>query len=146
MVKLMDICNLLKTSKHICVVGISDKPGRDSGRIALMLKNEGYLVSGVHPNLKEMGGIKVYPSLNDVPGDIDIVDVFMNSKRIPEIIDDVLAVKPKALWLQLGIRNEEVAAVAEEAGIFTIQDQCIAIEYRFCKSSQKTVQTFGTIG
>lgn len=145
MVKLMDICNLLNTSKHICIVGISDKPGRDSGRIALMLKNEGYHVSGVHPHLKEMAGIKVYPSLTDVPGDIDIVDVFMNSNRIPEIMDDVLAVKPKALWLQLGIRNDEAVAPAAEAGIITIQDQCIAIEYRFCKSNQEVVQSFGAI-
>ena len=138
----MNICEILKDAKHICVVGISDKPGRDSGRIALMLKQEGYHVTGVHPNLREFAGIKVYPSLQEVPGDIDIVDVFMNSKRIPEIIDDVLAVKPKTLWLQLGIRNDEAVAPVEEAGITTIQDHCIAIEYRFCNSSQKQVRSF----
>ena len=54
----MNICEILKDAKHICVVGISDKPGRDSGRIALMLKNEGYHVTGVHPALKEFAGIK----------------------------------------------------------------------------------------
>lgn len=141
----MNICDLLKASKHICVVGISDKPGRDSGRIALMLKYEGYHVTGVHPVIREFAGIKVYPSLHDVPGDIDIVDVFMNAKRIPEIIDDVLAVKPKALWLQLGIRNDEAVAPVQEAGIITIQDHCIAIEYRFCNSSQKQVTSFDRI-
>ena len=66
----------------------------------------------------------------------------MNSKRIPEIIDDVLAVKPKTLWLQLGIRNDEAVAPVEESGITTIQDHCIAIEYRFCNSAQKQVRSF----
>lgn len=141
----MNLCDLLKDSKHICVVGISDKPGRDSGRIALMLKHEGYHVTGVHPTLREFAGIKVYPSLHDVPGDIDIVDVFMNSKRIPEIIEDVLAVKPKVLWLQLGIRNDEAVAPVQEAGIITIQDLCIAIEYRYCNSAQKQVTSFDRI-
>lgn len=134
----MEICELLKSTKHICVVGISDKPERDSGRIALMLKKEGYHVTGIHPTLTEFGGIKVYPSLTDVPGDIDIVDVFMNSSRIPQIIDDVLAVKPKTLWLQLGIRNDEAVAPVMDAGINVIQDRCIAIEYRFCAAANKS--------
>ncbi len=141
----MNTCDLLKDSKHICVVGISDKPGRDSGRIALMLKQEGYHVTGVHPTLREFAGIKVYPSLHDVPGDIDIVDVFMNSKRIPEIIDDVLVVKPRALWLQLGIRNDEAVAPVIEAGIITIQNLCIAIEYRFCSLNHRQVASFDRI-
>lgn len=141
----MNTCDLLKDSKHICVVGISDKPGRDSGRIALMLKQEGYHVTGVHPTLREFAGIKVYPSLHDVPGDIDIVDVFMNSKRIPEIIDDVLVVKPRALWLQLGIRNDEAVAPVIEAGIITIQNLCIAIEYRFCRLNHRQVASFDRI-
>ncbi|GAB1442947.1 CoA-binding protein [Ignavibacteriales bacterium] len=134
----MEICELLKSTKHICVVGISDKPGRDSGRIALMLKKEGYHVTGIHPTLTEFGGIKVYPSLTDVPGDIDIVDVFMNSSRIPQIIDYVLAVKSKTLWLQLGIRNDEAVAPVMDAGINVIQDRCIAIEYRFCAAANKS--------
>jgi predicted CoA-binding protein len=140
----MEICELLKSAKHICVVGISDKPGRDSGRIALMLKKEGYHVTGIHATLTEIGGIKVYPSLMDVPGDIDIVDVFMNSTRIPQIIDDVIAVNPKTLWLQLGIRNDEAVAPVVNSGINVIQDRCIAIEYRFCASSNKSEENSGT--
>ena len=140
----MDICTTLKSAKHICIVGISDKPGRDSGKIALMLKKEGYHVTGIHPTLREISGIKVYPSLTDVPGDIDIVDVFMNSSRIPQIIDDVLEVKPKTLWLQLGIRNDEAVAPVIEAGINTIQDRCIAIEYRFCAGTNKSDEKPGT--
>ncbi len=140
----MEICELLKSAKHICVVGISDKPGRDSGRIALMLKKEGYHVTGIHPTLTEFAGIKVYPSLTDVPGDIDIVDVFMNSSRIPQIIEDVLTVKPKTLWLQQGIRNDEAVAPVAESGINVIQDRCIAIEYRYCSVTNKTVDNSGT--
>lgn len=139
----MEICALLKAAKHICIVGISDKPGRDSGRIALMLKKAGYHVTGIHPTLTEFAGIKVYPSLTDVPGDIDIVDVFMNSSRIPQIIEDVLTVKPKTLWLQLGIRNDEAVAPLFDAGINIIQDTCIATEYRFCAASNKSDDNFG---
>ncbi len=140
----METCALLKSAKHICIVGISDKPGRDSGKIALMLKKEGYHITGIHPTLTEIAGIKVYPSLTDVPGDIDIVDVFMNSSRIPQIIDDVLTVNPKTLWLQLGIRNDEAVAPVVEAGINVIQDRCIAIEYRFCAAANKTDDNAGT--
>ncbi|MBK6682079.1 MAG: CoA-binding protein [Ignavibacteriales bacterium] len=98
----------------------------------------------MHPTLTEFAGIKVYPALIDVPGDIDIVDVFMNSSRIPQIIDDVLAVNPKTLWLQLGIRNDEAVAPVIDAGINVIQDSCIAIEYRFCAASNKTDDNAGT--
>ncbi|KAB2908284.1 MAG: CoA-binding protein [Ignavibacteriales bacterium] len=133
----MEICELLKKSKHICVVGISDKPERESGVIALLLKEEGYLVTGVHPTLRELKGIKVYPSLTDVPGKIDIVDVFMNAKRVPDIIDDVLQVKPDCFWLQLGIRNDEAVKPIAKAGIQVIQDHCIAVEHRLCSGPKK---------
>jgi len=125
-------CEILKESKTIAVVGISEKPGRDSGRIALFLKNKGYKVVGVHPVQKDFEGIKVYKSLKDIEFPIDIVDVFRNSDSIPQIIPDVLDVKPKVFWLQLGIRNDEAVIPLMEAGIEVIQDRCIAIEYNHC--------------
>ncbi|HEX2960642.1 MAG TPA: CoA-binding protein [Ignavibacteriales bacterium] len=128
-----EVCDILKESKTIAVVGISNKPGRDSGRIAQYLQQEGYNVVGVNPIQKVFPGITVYPNLKDVPFKIDIVDVFRRSEAIAEIIPDVLEVKPRVLWLQLGIRNDEAVAPAIEAGIETIQDKCILVEHRFCR-------------
>jgi hypothetical protein len=131
-------CEILKESKTIAVVGISGKPGRDSGRIALFLKSKGYNVVGVNPIKKEFEGIKVYGSLKDIEFPIDIVDVFRNSASIPQLIPDVLDVNPKVLWLQLGIRNDEAVKPVADAGIEVIQDECIAIEYNFCIPSTFT--------
>ena len=126
-------CEILKEAKTIAVVGISNKPGRDSGRIALFLKNRGYNIIGVNPVQKDFEGIKIYQKLTDIEQDIDIVDVFRNSNSIPDLIPDVLIKKPKVLWLQLGIRNDEAVKPAEEEGIQVIKDKCIAIENNFCR-------------
>jgi predicted CoA-binding protein len=126
-------CEILKEAKTIAVVGISNKPGRDSGRISLFLKEHGYNVMGVNPVQKDFEGIKIYQKLTDIEQDIDIVDVFRNSNSIPDLIPDVLIKKPKVLWLQLGIRNDEAVKPAEEEGIQVIQDKCIAIEYNYCR-------------
>lgn len=125
-------CEILKRSKTVCVVGISDKPGRDSGRIANFLVSKGFEVTGVHPTLSQFEGIPVYKSIADVPGNIDIVDVFLSSDKIPQIIDDVLKKMPGTLWLQLGVENDEAVKPVKEIGIEVIQNKCVAIEYRFC--------------
>jgi len=125
-------CKILKESKTVAVVGISDKVERDSGRIADLLKRRGYNVVGVHPKLKEVFGIPVYASLKDIPHQIDLVDVFLSSDKVPMIMDDVLAIKPKYLWFQLGVVNDEAAALAEQNGIATVQNRCVAIELNLC--------------
>lgn len=128
------ICDILKESKNIAVVGLSNKPARDSRMIANYLKNKGYKVAGVNPLVKDIDvdGIPMYKSLKDIPFEIDIVDVFRKSEAIGDIIPDVLEVKPKVLWLQLGIQNDDAVAPAIEAGIETIQNKCILVEYRHC--------------
>ena len=131
-------CEILKESKTIAVVGISNKPERDSGRIAVFLKNKGYNIVGVHPNQKDFDGIKVYKNLKDIEFPIDIVNVFRNSASIPQLIPEVLAVKPKVLWLQQGIRNDEAVKLAADDGIEVIQDECIAMEYNLCIPSSFT--------
>ncbi|MFO7448418.1 MAG: CoA-binding protein [Ignavibacteriaceae bacterium] len=127
------ICEILKHSKTIAVVGISDKPGRDSGNIALFLKNRNYNVVGVHPVLTDVYGIKVYKYIQDIEEDIDIINVFRRSGSIPEIIPAVLKKKPKTLWLQTGIRNDEAVRPVADAGIEVIQNTCIAMEYNHCR-------------
>lgn len=105
---------------------------RDSGRIAELLKRKGYNVVGVHPTLKEVFGIPVYASLKDIPHKIDLVDVFLSSDKVPMIMNDVLAIKPKYLWFQLGVINDEAASLAEQNGISTVQNRCVAIELNLC--------------
>lgn len=126
------ICEILRQSRTIAVIGISEKPGRDSGHIALFLSRN-YNVIGIHPVFKEVFGIKVYKSLEDYDGDIDIVNVFRRASAIPEIIPSVLKKNPKTLWLQTGIRNDTAVQPAIDAGIEVIQDRCIGIEYNHCR-------------
>jgi predicted CoA-binding protein len=130
--EIMDTCKILKESKTVAVVGISDKPERDSGRIALFLKENGYDVVGIHPNLKDVFGIKVYQSLKDIPHKIDLVDIFLSSDKVPSIVDDIIEIQPKYCWFQLGVVNNEAASKLIENGIPTIQNKCVAIEHRFC--------------
>lgn len=127
-------CKILKESKTVAVVGISNKMERDSGRIAEMLKRRGYNVVGVHPVLKEVFGIPVYASLKEIPFPVDLVDVFLSSDKVPQIMDDVLAIKPKYLWFQLGVVNNEAASLAEKNGIPTVQNRCVAIELNYCEN------------
>ncbi len=124
-----ELYNLLKKSKNIAVVGISSKPFKISRMIAEYLVDKGFNVAGVNPAFTEAGSIKVYPSLKDVPFEIDIINVFRRPETIGEIIPDVLGVKPGALWLQLGIKNDEAVAPVIEANIMTVQDECIKIVY-----------------
>ncbi len=136
--ELKDICKILSEAKTIAVVGLSDRPNRTSRTIAEFLVSKGYKVVGVNPLINKSGEIVVYPDLTSVPFQIDIVDVFRRSETIPELIPDVLKVKPKTLWLQEGIRNDTAVKPVVESGISTIQDKCIAVYYNMCKSSQNS--------
>ncbi|KAF0153312.1 MAG: CoA-binding domain protein [Ignavibacteria bacterium] len=128
------ICDLLHSSKTIAVVGLSDNPDRVSYQIAEFIAAKGYKVVGVNPLFKKAGAFDVYASLKEIPFAIDIVNVFRRSETIPEIIEDVLAVNPKALWLQQGVRNDAAVNPVVEKGIQTFQDKCIAVYYTLCKA------------
>ena len=132
--ELKQICALLHSAKTIAVVGLSDNPDRTSFQISEVMASRGYKVVGVNPMIKKAGAFDVYTSLTDVPFKIDIVNVFRRSETIPEIIDEVLSVNPKALWLQQGVRNDEAVKPVIEKGIQTIQDKCIAVYYNLCKA------------
>lgn len=130
------ICKILSSTKTIAVVGFSREPYKTSREIADFLVRKNYTVVGVNPNFGNgnSNGIQVFKTLTEIPYDIDIVNVFRRSEDIPEIIDDVLAIKPKVLWLQEGIRNDNAVESVINAGIQTIQDRCIAVYYNLCKS------------
>lgn len=127
-------CEILNNSKTIAVYGISRHPYKTSREIAEYLVDNGFEVVGVNPAISKAGDIVVYPTLKDIPFEVDIVDVFRKSDDIHYLIDDVLAKKPKVLWLQQGISNDEAVKPIIEDGIETIQDTCIAVMHSLCKS------------
>lgn len=127
-------CELLSCSKTIAVVGLSRRSNRVSREIANYLLSHKFEVIGVNPNksFKKVNEILVYDSLLEIPEKIDIVNVFRKSEDIPSLINDVIEIKPKALWLQLGIRNNAAVKVVSEQGILVVQDSCIKVEHSFC--------------
>ncbi|MDH5636995.1 MAG: CoA-binding protein [Nitrospinota bacterium] len=123
------IAGALGDTKRIAVIGISAKPGRASLDVAHYLRDHGYEIVPVNPMLKQWEGIECYPSLNEIPGPVDIVDIFRKPESIGELVEEIVAKKPKWAWLQLGIVNNEAAAKIREAGINVVQDRCIKIEH-----------------
>jgi uncharacterized protein len=124
-----DIKTILSSSKTIAVLGLSPKPGRDSYQVAAYLKDRGYTVIPVRPAQAEILGEKAYPSLDDVPGPMDIVDVFRSSEQILPHAHEALRRKPGTFWMQEGIENREAAALLTAAGIDVVMDRCIKREH-----------------
>lgn len=124
------IAHLLQVAKTIAVVGCSPKPDRTSYRIAEYLLKQGYHVIPVHPQADTILGQKVYPTLTDIPEPVDIVNVFRRPEFTPPIAKAAVAIKPKVLWLQLGIASEETYKIATGGGLICIMDKCIAVAHR----------------
>jgi len=124
-----EIADLLRTAKTVAVVGVSHKEERDSNRIARYLIGHGYTVIPVNPKYKEVLGLRCYPHLAAVPEHIDIVDIFRNIEAIPGVVDEAVAVRAGAVWMQLGLAHEEAARRARAAGLVVIQNRCIGIDH-----------------
>lgn len=124
-----EIQELLTNARTVAVVGASSKPHKPSHRIFGYLKSAGYRVIPVNPQETEVLGEKAYGRLQDVPERIDIVDVFRRSEHTPGVAADAVEVAAGALWLQLGIENEEAAIIASAGGLGVIMDLCIAVEH-----------------
>lgn len=124
------IRRILENAKTIAVVGASVKPWRDSNSIMQFLMLVGYKVFPVNPNYSEVLGIRCVPLLSEVPEKVDIVDVFRQPEAVGGIVDEAIAVGAKAIWLQLGVVNEEGAAKAERAGLSVVMDHCIRVDYQ----------------
>ena len=117
---------ILKESTTIAVVGLSPDPLRDSNSVSVYLRGEGYTIIPINPTVNEVLGLKCYPSLRDIPRPVDIVDVFRRSEAVMPLAQEAVAIGAKALWLQLGVINEEAAAMAAEAGLDVVMDECTA--------------------
>ncbi len=123
-----EIVEILRSSKRIAVVGMSSKPERASHGVSKRLISHGYEVIPVNPGEPEILGLKSYADLGDIPGEIDIVDVFRRSDQTDPIIDEAIRIKAKVLWLQEEVINDQGALRAQQAGLKVVQDRCIAKE------------------
>jgi predicted CoA-binding protein len=125
--------NLLARAETIVVVGLSPKPHRPSHRVSTYLQNAGYRVIPVHPAGGTILGERVFGSLTEAVaevGKIDLVDVFRRNDALPALVAEVIATRPRALWLQLGVTHPEAEAAALEAGVDLVVDRCTLVEHR----------------
>jgi uncharacterized protein len=121
---------LLDGTRTVAVVGASDNPARASFFVATyLLATAPYEVWFVNPRVREILGRPVYPSLADLPGTPDLVDVFRRPADLPQVLDETLAAGARTLWLQLGLWDEDVARKAEDAGLTVVMDRCLKIEH-----------------
>ena len=128
-----DLQSLLEVER-IAVVGCSSTPGKDAHEIPAYLQEQGYDVVPVNPYADEILGEEAYDSLGDVEGRVDLVDVFRPSEEVADIVDQAVERREErgdvqAVWLQLGIRDDDAAARAEEAGLRVVQDRCAKVEH-----------------
>jgi predicted CoA-binding protein len=135
------IAKLVRSMRRVAVLGIKTEQQADqpSFRIPQYLQRAGIEVIPVpvyYPEVTEILGEKVYRRLTDVPGDIDIVDVFRRPRDIEQHVEDILAKRPHAVWFQSGIRNDAVAERLAQVGIKVVQDHCLMVEHRRLGSSQ----------
>jgi predicted CoA-binding protein len=127
------IKRLLESTHRIAVLGIKPNPDAPAYYVPEYAQRAGYEIVPVpvyYKELTEMAGEKVYRKLADIPGDIDMVNVFRRPVDIPPHVDDIMAKRPKSVWFQLGIRNDEAAERLAKAGIDVVQDHCLLVELR----------------
>ena len=125
------IGRILAQTRRIAVLGIKMEPNQPAHYVAEYAQRAGKEIVPVpvyYPDATEILGEKVYRKVADIPGDVDMVDVFRRPRDIPAHLDDIIAKKPKAVWFQLGIRNDEAAEKLARAGIDVIQDRCLMVE------------------
>lgn len=124
--------HILNTAKTIAVVGFSTKPHKAGYYVPEYLQKQGYRIIPVNPVMEKDKalGEQVYESLKDIPVPVDVVDIFRRPEHIPPIVDEAIEIGAKAVWMQLGIRNEEAAEKAIQAGLLVVQDACMLAEHK----------------
>jgi len=125
-----EIGELLRRTKTIAVVGLSDSPLRPSYGVSAYMQSHGYKIIPVNPSIKGSLGEKAVASLAEVEEKIDMVDVFRRSEYVPDLVDEAIRLKVPAIWLQEDVIHEEAAEKARKAGIFVVMDKCILKEHR----------------
>src|SRR5215213_11367742 len=120
---------ILREAKVIAVVGLSADWFRPSYFAAKYMQEHGYRIVPVNPKYPEILGEKCYPSLRDIPGKVDMVDVFRKTQDVMPVADDAIAIGARVLWQQLGVKNGAAAQTARAAGLESVMDRCVKIEH-----------------
>jgi len=123
------IRRILDRYRHVAVVGLSANEMRPSFFAAKYLRDHGFHVIPVNPNYQDILGEKCYPSLADIPGTVEIVDLFQRTEQVRPFVEQAIAIGAKVVWMQLGIVNEDAAKLALDAGLEVVMDRCMKIEY-----------------
>lgn len=125
-----DLKNILLIAKTIAIVGLSDKPDRDSYRVAEYLQNHGYRIIPVNPTVANVLGEKSYASVAAIPEPVDVVDIFRKPDAVGPIVAEAIAAGAKVVWMQLGAVNEAAAQAARAAGLQVVMDRCMKVEHQ----------------
>ncbi|MDQ0859551.1 CoA-binding protein [Bacillus sp. V2I10] len=128
-----EIGKILKKSKRIAVVGLSDQPERTSYMVSKAMQDAGYEIIPVNPTIKEALGVKAVGSLKDIDGHIDIVNVFRRSEHLLPVAEEFLEIDADVFWAQLGLVNEDAYHLLKDKGSTVIMDRCIKVEHALTK-------------
>ncbi len=124
------IARILTESKTIAVVGITDDPTKPSHTVPKYLKSVGYQIIPVTEKYDEVLGQKAYASLADIPIPVDVVQLIVRGDRTPPFVDQAIDIGARAIWMQLGISNEEAAEKARAAGLDVVMNHCMMVEHK----------------
>jgi len=119
------------------VVGLSPDPSRPSFEVAAYLKEAGYRIIPVNPSCERIMGESCYRSLAEVPGEVDVVQIFRKSEHVPPVVDEAIAKGARAVWMQSGVVHREAAAKAQAAGLLVVMDRCMLQEHARLKPARR---------
>ncbi|MGQ9478030.1 MAG: CoA-binding protein [Candidatus Bipolaricaulia bacterium] len=125
-----EIRKILSEARTVAVVGCSRDPEKDAHRVPRYLQEQGYKIIPVNPQAGEILGERAYPSLAELERRTDIIEIFRPSEEAYRIVQEAIKLRPKAIWMQLGIVDEAAAKLAEEHGIEVVMDRCMMAEHR----------------
>jgi len=125
-----EVRSLLLSSHVIAVIGLSNNPWRDSHVVARYLLNAGYRIIPVNPNADDVFGVKSFPTLDNVPEKIDIVDIFRRPEFVPDVVESAIRAHARAVWMQLGVIHPGAADHADRAGLQVVVEQCMMVEHQ----------------
>lgn len=128
-----ELGEILKRSKRIAVVGLSNDPNRTSYRVSKIMQDAGYEIIPVNPLIDEALGVQAVKSLADIKGHIDIVNIFRKSEHLFDIAKEFDKIDADVFWAQLGLRNEDAYQFLKEKGYTVVMDRCIKVEYEMTK-------------
>ena len=133
-----ELRRILLAARRIAVVGLGDNPARPAYGVARYLQQHGYIIAPIHPRVTETLGEPVYRSLEEAAaaGPVDIVDVFRRADAVPDLVAPCVAIRPRIVWLQVGIRHDAAVRQLEAAGIPVVQDRCLAVEHNYLVGPQ----------